>query len=187
MGTRCIQRVDVDDFCVRYWVACLFLSCRPGGFPSTKDISLNSASTASRMLVTGALITERGDLGAQREKSMLCGLDEDNSIAAWSPHSKEYPNANCMRGQISLDEGKTIVLHICKGRQEEFSYTQEPTSVRLARFVLTVPTYLFFHFLHPGPCIVQQSVCINSTLTNFTNIQSEGFLCIYARSRERRI
>ena len=132
----------------------------------------------------GALITERGGLGAQREKSMLFGLDVDNSIAAWSPHSKEYPNANCMRGQISLDEGKTIVLHICKGRQEEFSYTQEPTSVRLARFVLTFPTYLFFHFLHPGQCIVQQSIFINSTLTNFTNSHLKGFLCIHARRKE---
>ena len=46
------------------------------------------------MLVPGVLINERGGLGAQREKSMLCGLDVDNSIAAWSPHSKEYPNAN---------------------------------------------------------------------------------------------
>jgi hypothetical protein len=136
------------------------------------------------MLVPGALTTERGGLGAQREKSMLFGLDLDNSIAAWSPHSKKYPNANCMRGQISLDKGKTIVLHICKGRQEEFSYTQEPTSVRLARFVLTVPTYLFFHFLHPGQCIVQQSIFINSTLTNFTNSHLKGFLCIHARRKE---
>ena len=91
MGMRYIRRGDVDDFCVRYWVACLFLSCRPRGFPSTKDISLISAS---RMLVPGVLINERGGLGAQREKSMLCGLDVDNSIAAWSSHSKEYPNAN---------------------------------------------------------------------------------------------
>ena len=94
MGMRYIQRVDVDDFCVRYWVACLFLSCRPGGFPSTKDIPLNSASTASRMLVPGALITERGGLGAQREKSVLCGLGVDNSIAAWSLRDKGHPNAS---------------------------------------------------------------------------------------------
>jgi hypothetical protein len=84
----------VDVFCVKYWVACLFLSCQPGVFPSTLDIPLSSASTASRMLVPGALITEKGGLGAQRENSMLCGLDVDNSIAAWSTYIKQYPNAN---------------------------------------------------------------------------------------------
>jgi hypothetical protein len=92
-----------------------------------------------------------------------------------------------MRGQISLDKGKTIVLHSCKEGQEGFSYAKQSTSVSLARFVLTVPTYLFFHFLHPGPCIIQQSVFINSTLTNFTNNQLKGFLCIFVRSRERMI
>jgi hypothetical protein len=89
-----------------------------------------------------------------------------------------------MRAQISLDKGKTVVLHMCKEGQDGFSYAKQPTSVSLARFVLTVPAYLFFHFLHPGPCIVQQSVFINSTLTKFTNIQLRGFLCICARSRE---
>jgi hypothetical protein len=54
-----------------------------------------------------------------------------------------------------LDKGKTIVLHSCKEGQEGFSYAKQPTSVSLARFVSTVPTYLFFHFLYPGPCIVQ--------------------------------
>jgi hypothetical protein len=44
--------------------------------------------------IDSVTINERGGLGAQREKSMLCGLDVDISIAAWSPHSKEYPNAN---------------------------------------------------------------------------------------------
>jgi hypothetical protein len=86
-----------------------------------------------------------------------------------------------------LDKGKTIVLHICKERQEGFFYTQESTSVRLARFVLTVPTYLSFHFLHPGQCIVQQNIFINSTLTNFTNSHLKGFLCIHARRKERMI
>jgi hypothetical protein len=90
-----------------------------------------------------------------------------------------------MRRQLSLDKGKTIVLHSCKEGQEGFSYAKQPTSVSLARFVSTVPTYLFFHFLYPGPCIVQQSVFINSTLTNFTNSHLEGFLCTHARSRER--
>lgn len=86
-----------------------------------------------------------------------------------------------------MDKPKTIVLHGCKEVQDGFFYTQEPTSVRLARFILTVPTYLFFCFLHPNPCIVQQSVFINSTLTNFTNSYLKGFLCIHARSRERMI
>ena len=92
-----------------------------------------------------------------------------------------------MKGQISLDKGKTIVLHMCEEGQEGFSYAKQSTSVSLARFVLTIPACLFFHFLHPGPCIVQQSVFINSTLTDFTNIQFKGFLCICARSRERTI
>ena len=83
-----------------------------------------------------------------------------------------------------MDKGKTIVLHSFKEGQEVFSYAKQSTSVSLARFFLTVPTYLFFHFLHPGPCIVQQSVFINSTLTNFTNSHLKGFLCIHARRKE---